>query len=92
MLRLQNRPAPPGTIRLPGGKWTAILLAAVGFISTVCTIVLSLFPAEDDTNPRATLIKIVVMTFVLLAGGVAVYLWSNRARRGVAHAVDASTL
>jgi amino acid transporter len=92
MIRLQKRPAPAGTIRLPGGKWTAIPLAAIGFISTACTIVLSLFPAEDDNNPRATLIKIVVMTFVLLGGGVAVYLWSNRARRDEAPAADASTL
>jgi len=80
MIRLQSRPAPAGVVRVPGGKWAAIPLAAIGFLATVCTIFLSLFPAEDDANPRATLIKVVVMTVVLLGAGIAVYLHGNRSR------------
>jgi glutamate:GABA antiporter len=72
MIRLQSAPYLPGTIRLPGGKRVAIPLACVGFFSTSAAIILSLFPAEDE-NPTRALLKLVVMTLVLLLGGVAVY-------------------
>jgi amino acid transporter len=80
MIRLQSRPAPEGVIRLPGGKWTAITLASIGLLSTAVTIVLALFPAEDDANPTATLIKVLVMTAVLLGVGVAIYYRGYRRR------------
>jgi len=37
-----------------------------------------MFPAEDERNPKAALIKILVMTMVLLASGVAVYWRGHR--------------
>jgi len=77
-IRLQGEPLPEGSFRLPGGKRTVIVLACVGLASTACTIVLSLFPAEDDVHPTATLLKVVVMTLVLLGAGVAVYLTNRR--------------
>ena len=81
MIRLQSLPSPPHTIRLPGGPWTAIPLASLGLISTSGTIVLSLFPAEDDTNPSATLLKVLIMTLVLLGAGIAIYYYSQRSFR-----------
>jgi amino acid transporter len=72
-IRLQRHPLPEGTFRLPGGRRTMIPLACVGLASTACTIVLSLFPAEDDAHPAATFLKVVIMTFVLLAAGIAIY-------------------
>jgi len=81
MIRLQSRPSPASAIRLPGGKWTAIPLAAIGLASTSCTIVLSLFPAADDPNPSATLLKISIMTLLLLGAGIAIYYWSPRSPR-----------
>jgi glutamate:GABA antiporter len=78
MIRLQSRPSTPGAIRLPGGKRFAIPLACLGLFSTTATIILSLFPAEDERNPAAALLKLIVMTFVLLAAGVAVYLRGQR--------------
>lgn len=75
---VQRRPAPECAFRLPGGKRTIIPLACVGFLSTVCTIVLSLFPAEDDAHPRATFLKIVIGTIVLLGVGIAIYRTSRR--------------
>ncbi len=77
-IRLQREPRPEGAFRLPGGKRTVISLACVGLASTACTIVLSLFPAEDDLHPTATLLKVVVMTLVLLGAGIAIYLSSRR--------------
>jgi amino acid transporter len=78
MIRLQSRPAPPGAIRLPGGKRVAIPLSCVGFFSTFAAIILAMFPAEDERNPKAALIKILVMTLVLLVSGIAVYWRGHR--------------
>ncbi len=72
-IRLQHQPLPEGAFRLPGGRRTIIPLACLGLVSTACTIVLSLFPAEDDAHPTATFFKVVIMTIVLLAAGIAVY-------------------
>src|SRR5271156_1688008 len=73
MIRLHGRPSPPDAIRLPGGRRLAIPLACLGFFSTMAAIILALFPAEDEHNPAAALIKIVAMSCVLLLAGVAVY-------------------
>jgi glutamate:GABA antiporter len=78
MIRLQSRPAKPGALRLPGGRRVAIPLACVGFFSTFAAIILSMFPAEDEQNPTAALIKILAMTLVLLVSGVAVYWRGHR--------------
>jgi amino acid transporter len=87
MIRLQSRPYLPGTIRLPGGKRLAIPLACVGFFSTAAAIILSMFPAEDERNPTAALVKILVMTLVLLLSGIAVY-W--RGHRSISRAAALS--
>jgi amino acid transporter len=87
MIRLQSRPAPAGALRLPGGRRVAIPLACVGFFSTFAAIILSMFPAEDERNPTAALIKILVMTLVLLVSGVAVY-W--RGHRSISRAAALS--
>ena len=80
VIRLQREPLPPGAFRLPGGKRVAILLASLGLISTSATIVLSLFPAEDDKHPLVSMLKIIVMTVGLLAAGAVVYRQGSRAR------------
>ena len=77
-IRLQAEPLPADSFRLPGGRRTIIPLACVGLLSTACTIVLSLFPAEDDLHPTATLLKVVIMTVVLLGLGIAIYRSSLR--------------
>jgi len=77
-IRLQREPMPEGSYQFSGQRRMLVPLAYVGLASTACTIVLSLFPAEDDAHPMATLIKIVVMTVVLLVAGIAVYLSSLR--------------
>jgi glutamate:GABA antiporter len=87
VIRLQSRSAPAAALRLPGGKRVAIPLACVGFFSTFGAIILSMFPAEDERNPTAALIKILVMTLVLLVSGVAVY-W--RGHRSISRAAALS--
>ena len=80
-VRMQSQPPPVASFRLPGGTRTIAALACIGFLSTACTIVLSLFPAEDDAHPALTLFKVVIMTLVLLTAGVAIYRSSRRARQ-----------
>jgi glutamate:GABA antiporter len=80
-VRMQSQPPPPASFRMPGGTRTIVTLACIGFLSTACTIVLSLFPAEDDAHPALTLFKVVVMTLVLLIAGVAIYRSSRRAHQ-----------
>ena len=77
-IQLQAQPLPAGSFRLPGGKRLIVPLACVGLLSTACTIVLSLFPAEDDAHPTATFLKVVIMTLVLLGAGIAIYRSSAR--------------
>lgn len=77
-IRLQKHPLPAEAFRLPGGRRTIIPLACLGLLSTACTIVLSLFPAEDDAHPTVTFLKVVIMTLVLLGAGIAIYRSSHR--------------
>ena len=83
MLRLQSRPYLPGTLRLPGGKPVAIVLACTGFFSTASAIVLSMFPADDERHPAMAFAKIILMTLVLLVAGFLVY---RRGQRSIARA------
>ena len=81
VIRLQRQPLPPGAFRLPGGKPVAISLASLGMLSTIATIVLSLFPSQDESHPLIAVLKIVVMTAVLLVAGAVVYSYGCRAKR-----------
>lgn len=78
MIRLQSEPAGPEVRRVPGGKPVAIVLASVGIVSTVATILLSCFPGADETNKPLAVAKIVGGAFVLVGAGVAVFLASRR--------------
>ena len=91
MIRLQGRPSAPGAIRLPGGRRLAIPLACLGIFSTSVTIILSLFPAEDERHPATALFKLIAMTLVLLLAGVAVYRRGQRSKNRAAAAEALST-
>jgi glutamate:GABA antiporter len=78
MIRLQREPAGADVIRVPGGKYAAIPLAILGLITTSITICLSVLPSDDEPNKPLAVIKIVGMTFVLLAGGVVIYVLGKR--------------
>jgi amino acid transporter len=81
MIRLRGRPAPPDALRLPLGRRAVVVLAGVGIFSTCAAIVLALFPTEDEPNPMAAFWKLIIMTFVLLAAGFAVYWRGQRSQR-----------
>jgi glutamate:GABA antiporter len=78
MIRLQRRPAAPDVICVPGGPRVAILLAAIGFISTALTLVLSVIPPEDELNKPLQVAKVLALTAVAIGTGVAVFLAAKR--------------
>jgi glutamate:GABA antiporter len=80
MIRLQQEPAGPEVIRLPGGRTAAVGAAAVGFATTMVAIGLALIPPADDPNRLLAVAKVAGLTTVLLAAGALVYA-SGRRRR-----------
>jgi glutamate:GABA antiporter len=77
MIRLQREPAGPEVRRVPGGKPVAIALGILGMASTLITIVLSAIPADDEPNKPLAVLKIVGGTAVMVALGVALYLFGR---------------
>jgi glutamate:GABA antiporter len=84
MIRLQREPFPEGAMRLPGGRPAAVLLASVGLITTVLTIVLAIIPSSDEPHKAVAIAKVLGSTFLLVGAGVAVFLgttWRRKHRK-----------
>jgi glutamate:GABA antiporter len=81
MIRLQREPVPPGVTRLPGGRPIAIILASVGLVTTVLTIVLAVIPPDDEPHKKLAIAKVIGSTLLLVGAGVAVFLSKRRRRR-----------
>jgi glutamate:GABA antiporter len=81
MFKLQCEPAGLGVIHVPGGKPVALLMASVGFSTTLLTIVLSLIPAADEPNKILAVVKIVGLTGLVIVVGVLVY-WLGKRKCG----------
>ena len=75
---LQGEPAGPEVIRVPGGAPVARLLAGMGFLVTLASIVLACVPSDDDPNKTLAVIKIVGGSLVLVAAGALVYFLGKR--------------
>jgi amino acid transporter len=80
MIKLQREPAGPDVIRVPGGRRVAILLAALGFVTTALSIVLACVPAGDEPNKMLAVVKIVGASLALVGVGVLVYVVGRRRR------------
>jgi amino acid transporter len=80
MIRLQRGPAAEGVIRIPGGRRAAVLLASVGLLTTLLTIVLSVVPPDEEPHKRMAVVKVIGSTLFLVGAGVVVYLASERKR------------
>src|SRR6202034_3338576 len=78
MIKLQSEPVGPGVFRVPGGTMVAKLLATLGFLTTVLTIVLSLIPQPDEPNKPLALLKIVGGCGALVLIGVWLYVAGKR--------------
>jgi amino acid transporter len=78
-IKLRGEARAPG-FRIPGGRRAVGLMGVVGFATTAASIGLSLFPSENEINKPLAVLKVVGLTTVMLAAGVAVY-WRGRRRR-----------
>ena len=79
MIKLQNEPAGPEVIRVPGGKPVANLVAIIGFLTTTLTILLSVIPLPDESNKPLAVLKVVGGSILLIAVGAAIYWFGKRA-------------
>jgi amino acid transporter len=78
MYKLQNETAGPDVIRVPGGSPVARLVAIVGFLTTIMTIVLSLIPQPDEPNKLLAVIKIVGGSGLMVLIGAWIYIAGRR--------------
>src|SRR5262245_64442156 len=78
MIALQREPAGPDVIRVPGGKPVAIGLAAVGFVVTAVSIVLSCVPSGEEPAKTFFVVKVVGLSLLLVAIGAVVYVLGSR--------------
>jgi glutamate:GABA antiporter len=74
MIALQREPAGEGVIRVPGGKPVAIVMGALGFITTLVSMVLAALPAPDEKDPRMALVKVIGGTVVLIVIGTVMFM------------------
>jgi amino acid transporter len=65
-------------IRIPGGSWTVRIAASIGLLTTLCSIVLAVFPADDEPNKALAVFKVLGLTAIMIVSGVAVYLRGAR--------------
>lgn len=80
MFRIQKEKAGPEVICVPGGPLMARLVSCLGFITTLLTIIVSLFPSPDESNKLLAVVKIVGLTGALIAMGCLLYYVGNRRR------------
>jgi amino acid transporter len=77
LIRFQRDSVGPEVIRIPGGKAVAIAIGALGFATTLVTIVFSVMPTADEPHKLLAVTKIVGSTIVLLGFGVLAFLWGK---------------
>lgn len=81
MFWLQGQAAGPEVIRVPGGPVMARMVACLGFVTTLLTIIVSVFPSPNEPNKVLAVVKIVGLTGVLVVLGWVLYHIGNRRRR-----------
>jgi hypothetical protein len=59
----------------------AVLLASIGLVTTVLTIVLSVIPPDEEPNKPLAVAKVIGSTLFLVGAGIAVYHASARRQR-----------
>jgi glutamate:GABA antiporter len=79
LIKLQREPAGPEVIRVPGGKPVAVIVGAVGIVTSVLTIIFSAFPPAEETHKGLALLKELGLVGILLAIGVAIFVFGKRA-------------
>jgi glutamate:GABA antiporter len=76
--RLYVDRAAPDVIRIPGGKATVTIAAAIGFTTTLASAILATFPADDEPNKPLAVIKVLGLTALMIGSGALVYFLGRR--------------
>jgi len=76
-LALQREPADPEVVRPPGGRPVALVLGALGFTTTLVSMVLAMIPPSDSNDPALATWKVIGGTLLLVVLGSALY-WRGR--------------
>jgi amino acid transporter len=77
-IKLRGEAKIPG-FHIPGGSASVAALGVAGLLTTSASIVLSLFPAENEPSKLFAVIKVVGLTVVMVAVGAVVYRRGKRA-------------
>ena len=77
LIRFQRDSVGPEVIRIPGGRTVATAIGALGFATTLVTIVFSVMPTADEPHKLLAITKIVGSTIALLGFGVLAFLWGK---------------
>jgi amino acid transporter len=80
MIRIQQEPAGPGVMRVPGGKPVAITLAILGLATTAISSVLACIPASDEPHKVLAVVKVLGSSAMMVAIGAIIY-WIGKSRR-----------
>jgi len=81
-LKLRGAVGSPHEIRIPGGAATVCIAALIGLATTLVAIVFAGFPAADDPNKTLAIVKVIGMTVLVLAAGLAIYVRGRRRALG----------
>ena len=80
LVRVQREPAGPEVMRVPGGPPVAIVVGAVGFVTTAISIVLALIPPAHERNPTVSALKVAGSSALLIGIGALLYLRAKKRR------------
>ena len=69
MIRVQNEPAGPEVIRVPGGKPVAIVLAVFGLLTTIISSVLACIPPADEPHKLLAVTKVIGSSALMVGAG-----------------------
>jgi amino acid transporter len=72
-IKLTFEPPREPTIAIPGGTRTVVGAAFVGVMTTAVSLVLAVFPADDEPNKLLAVIKVIGLSALMVGSGVAVY-------------------
>jgi len=68
-------------VTIPGGKPVAITLAVIGIVTTTGVIIGSAMPDPDEPHKALAVVKVVLLSVLLIAGGALLYQAGRRRAR-----------
>ncbi len=90
-IKLRHEPDRTDIVRIPGGRTTVTIAAIVGLLTTLVSIVLAVVPSDDETNKVLSVVKILGLTALVLAGGLLIYRSGLRRQADAQRAGPAAT-